>query len=130
MMNPPFNDPARQRRSPQPERARAHSAGPDLLKAWCGSAGRLLKPRGVMTLIWRADGLADVLRTLAGFGAVTVIPVYPRPDAAAVRILVRAARGSRAPMRLALGLVLNDAHGRPTATAEAILRDAAALPLE
>jgi tRNA1(Val) A37 N6-methylase TrmN6 len=130
MMNPPFNDPARQRRSPQAERARAHSAAATTLTAWCKSARRLLKARGIVTLIWRADGLADVLAALSGFGGITVLPVYPRADAPAIRVLVRGRMGSRAPLRLLPGLALNDAHGRPTAAAEAVLRDAAALPLE
>jgi tRNA1(Val) A37 N6-methylase TrmN6 len=129
MMNPPFNDPKRQRRSPRAERARAHSADPNMLKEWCKNAGRLLKAKGFVTLIWRADGLADVLAALDGFGATTVLPVHPRADAPAIRVLVRAAKGSRAPLRLLPGLVLNDADGRPTAAAEAVLRDAAPLPL-
>jgi hypothetical protein len=37
-------------------------------------------------------------------------------------------KGSRAPFALAPGLILNDADGRPSAAAEAILRDLAPLP--
>ena len=87
-------------------------------------------PSGTLTLIWRADGLADVLAALerrlrrrrgaAGPSA---------PDAAAIRVLVRAVKGSRAPLALLPGLMLNDADGQPTAEAEAILRGGAALPL-
>jgi tRNA1(Val) A37 N6-methylase TrmN6 len=77
----------------------------------------------MLTLIWRADGLGDVLSAIgAGFGGIAVRPVYPRPDAAAIRILVRAVKGSRAPLSLAGCLTLNDANARPTAEAEAILR--------
>ena len=78
----------------------------------------------VLTLIWRADGLGDVLSALGigGIGGIGVLPVYPRPDAAAIRILVRGVKGSRAPLSLAGGLTLNDANARPTAEAEAILR--------
>jgi tRNA1(Val) A37 N6-methylase TrmN6 len=129
MMNPPFNDPAQQRCSPKPERARAHSGGLDLLRAWCKSASRLLKPNGMVTLIWRADGLGDVLPALAGFGSIMIMPVHPRADSPAIRILVRATKGSRGPLRLLPGFVLNEADGRPSAAADAILRDAAALPL-
>ena len=129
MMNPPFNDPARQRCSPEPERARAHSGGLDLLRAWCKSASRLLKPNGMVTLIWRADGLGDVLPALAGLGGIAVMPVHPRADSPAIRILVQATKGSRGPLRLLPGFALNDADDRPTSAAEAILRDAVALPL-
>ncbi|MPZ58224.1 MAG: methyltransferase [Rhizobiales bacterium] len=129
LMNPPFNDPGASQTSPDPVRARAHAATAGTLVAWLATAARLLGDRGTVTLIWRADGLTDVLQALAGFGGIAVLPVHPRADAPAVRILVRATKGRRAPLRLLPGLVLNDVQGRPTAAAETILRDAAPLPL-
>jgi tRNA1(Val) A37 N6-methylase TrmN6 len=128
LMNPPFNDPAMSRGSPDAGRRRAHiSAG---IAPWIGSARRLLGVGGTVTLIWRADGLALVLAALApGFGAVAVQPVHPRPDAPAIRVLVRAVKGSRAPLALLPGLVLAGADGSPSAQAEAVLRHGAALPL-
>jgi tRNA1(Val) A37 N6-methylase TrmN6 len=129
LMNPPFNDPGAAQTSPDPARARAHAATAKTLTSWLATAARLLADRGTVTLIWRADGLAEVLQALAGFGGIAVMPVHPHADAAAVRILVRATKGRRAPLQLLPGLVLNDAHGRPSAAAEAILRDAAPLPL-
>ena len=65
----------------------------------------------------------------AVFGAVAVLPVYPKPDEPAVRILVRATKASRAPLAVLPGLVLNDASGRPTPEAEALLRAGATLPM-
>lgn len=128
LMNPPFNDPRRQRTSPDAGRALAHAAPRAVLVPWIKTAVRLLRPRGTLTLIWRADGLADVLTALVpAFGAVTVTPVHPAPDKPAIRILVTAVKASRAPLALAPPLVLADASGRPTAAAEAILRDGAAL---
>ena len=129
LMNPPFHDPSSARPSPDAARARAHVATDDTLTAWIATASRLLAGNGTVTLIWRADGLAEVLRTLDGFGAVVVLPVHPNPDAPAVRILVRAVKGRRTPLQLRPGLALNDAAGRPTAAAESILRDGAPLPL-
>ena len=83
-----------------------------------------------MTLIWRADGLAQVLAALAtSFGAVAVLPVHPRSDAPAIRILVRAEKGSRAPLSMLSGFSLNDATGHPTEAAEAVLRQGAPLTL-
>jgi tRNA1(Val) A37 N6-methylase TrmN6 len=129
LMNPPFNDPLRQRASPQPGRRLAHTASHARLAGWLGVAARLLKPNGVVTLVWRADGLLHALGALAPeFGATAVLPVHPRPDAAAVRVLLRAAKSSRAPLRLLPGFVLADAADRPTAEAEAVLRNNAVLP--
>jgi tRNA1(Val) A37 N6-methylase TrmN6 len=130
MMNPPFNDPARQRTSPDPRRQLAHMASCDVLMVWTRSAARLLRPGGTLTLIWRADGLADVLQALKpAFGAVQVLPVHPKAGAQAIRVLVRGTKASRAPLALLPGLFLNDAAGRPTDEAEAVLRGGAVLPL-
>jgi tRNA1(Val) A37 N6-methylase TrmN6 len=127
-MNPPFSDPARQNVSPDSKRRLAHAAPADTLTQWTRRAATLLTPSGTLTLIWRADGLADVLAAAdTGFGAIAVVPVYPRPNAAAIRILVRAVKGSRAPLALMPSLTLNDVDGQPTAEAEAILRGGAAL---
>jgi tRNA1(Val) A37 N6-methylase TrmN6 len=128
LMNPPFNDPARQNVSPDPQRRLAHTASADTLAQWMRRAAALLAPSGTLTMIWRADGLADVLAAAsADFGAATVLPIYPRPNAAAIRVLVRAVKGSHAPLALVPGLTLNDADRRPTAAAEAILRGGADL---
>ncbi len=128
LMNPPFNDPHRQPASPDADRRRAHVANDLTLSAWIGAAERLLVPRGTLTLIWRADGMRGVLDALdAGFGAVAVRPVHPRADVAAIRILVHAIKRGRAQLVLLPGLILNDDQGRPTAAAEAVLRDGTAL---
>jgi tRNA1(Val) A37 N6-methylase TrmN6 len=130
LMNPPFNDPERQNASPDPGRRLAHVAARSGLARWVGTAARLLEPGGVVTLIWRAAGLADALDALAkAFGAVVVLPVHPRPHAPAVRILLRAVKASRAPLTLLAGFTLADENGRPTPEAEEILRHGALLPL-
>jgi tRNA1(Val) A37 N6-methylase TrmN6 len=130
LMNPPFNDPVKQNVSPDASRALAHMADPDTLRLWTKSAARVLKPQGILTLIWRADGLADALNALAAdFGAVVVLPVHPRPGVPAIRVLVRAQKSGQAPPALLPGLELNDANGKPSAAAEAVLRGAEALPL-
>ncbi len=128
LMNPPFN--AAQNPSPDPARRLAHTADDDTLGLWIAIAARLLRQGGVLTLIWRADGLHAVLSTLAeDFGAVTVLPVHPKPQAPAIRVLVRAAKDARSPLALLPGLVLAAADGKPTAQAEAVLRDGAVLGL-
>ncbi len=81
LMNPPFNAP----QNPSPDRGRrlAHTASQETLAVWLSTAARLLRPSGAVTLIWRADGLGDVLAALAAdFGAVSVLPVHPKPGCA------------------------------------------------
>ena len=123
LMNPPFHDATKQNLSPDPHRRLAHAAALGLLPRWTAAAAQLLRPQGVLTLIWRADALADVQGALAGdFGGIAVLPVLPRSGADAIRVLVRAVKSGRdAPMTYP-ALVLNDEQGRPTAAAEAVLR--------
>jgi tRNA1(Val) A37 N6-methylase TrmN6 len=130
LMNPPFHDADRAQASPDARRRMAYLASSGTLATWIGTAARLLRPDGTLTLIWRADGLSELSGLLEGaFGAVTVQPVHPKPDVPAIRVLARATKGSRAPFGLLPGLVLNDSDGRPTGEAEAVLRGAEALPL-
>jgi tRNA1(Val) A37 N6-methylase TrmN6 len=128
LMNPPFHDADRSSASPDAARKAAHIAPVHSLDVWTTTALRLLRPGGVLTLIYRADALADVLSVLArGFGSIEVIPVQPKPDAPAIRVIIRAVKGSRAPLVVQSGLVLNDDAGRPSAIVEQILRGSGAL---
>jgi tRNA1(Val) A37 N6-methylase TrmN6 len=130
LMNPPFHDEISHQASPDPERALAHVGASTTLAAWVTTAAWMLRPRGTLTLIWRADRLLDVLSALAkAFGGTAVLPVHGKPGRSAIRILLRAVKGSRAPLELVPGLVLNDASGRPTPEAQAVLRDGAPLSL-
>lgn len=130
LMNPPFNDAARQQASPDTARAQAHVATPSTLTDWVHAARRILKPRGVLTLIWRADGIGEVLAALTrGFGSIALQPVHGRASSPAIRILVRAVKGGRAPAQIHPGLMLNDSSGVPTCEAQAVLAGNDALPL-
>ena len=130
LMNPPFHDATRQNLSPDPRRRLAHAAAPGLLRRWVASAAHLLKPQGVLTLIWRADALAEVQSALtAEFGGVAVLPVYPHPDAPAIRVLARAVISGGGAGVTYPGIILNNQDGKPTAAAEAVLRGAGTLSI-
>ena len=130
LMNPPFHDARRHNVSPDARRRLAHAGEPGLLARWIASAAFLLKPHGVLTLIWRADEVDDVLQILAGeFGAIAVLPVQPREGAPAIRVLVRAVKGGTGAPVYRAALILNDAQGRPTAAADALLRGGQKLTL-
>lgn len=129
LTNPPYLQSGAFTPPPDPARARAHVAGPGGLAAWLAGCMRLLKLGGTLTMIYRADGLAEVLAGLAGHGGIEVIPLWPGGAKPAKRMVVRARKGSRAPLVLHPGLVLHQADGRYTAAAEAVLRGAAPLPV-
>ncbi|MBA7481609.1 MAG: methyltransferase [Bradyrhizobium icense] len=130
LMNPPFNDSARHRASPDPARASAHVAGEDTLVRWIHAARRLLKSSGVLTLIWRADGIAEVLAALdRGFGSLVILPVHSEASLPAIRILVRAVKGGRAPTQILSALMLNSESGLPNKEVLEVLAGNGALPL-
>lgn len=130
LMNPPFNDRGRHRASPDVARASAHVAGGDTLQRWIHAARRILKSGGVLTLIWRADGIAEVLAALdRGFGSLAILPVHGEAGAPAIRILVRAVKGGRAPAQILPGLMLNDQSGLPNKRVQEILAGNGVLPL-
>lgn len=128
LMNPPFN--AAQNPSPDAARRAAHVAAERTLEQWCDAAARLLRTGGTMTLIWRADGLAEVLAALAAdFGAIMVLPIHGKTGSPAIRVVVCAIKDGKAPLKLLPGFALADADGKPTAAAETVLREGAVLPL-
>jgi tRNA1(Val) A37 N6-methylase TrmN6 len=130
LMNPPFNDPARHRASQDKARETAHVAGVATLENWVGAARKTLRSGGVLTLIWRADGLAGMLAALdRGFGSLAILPVHGSAKMPAIRLLVRAIKGGRAPMQIHAALVLNDEQSRPNTALQEILDGKGALPL-
>jgi len=109
-------------------RAATHEAGPGLA-AWVEFLTIAISPRGSLTLVLpsaRFDAAVAALRG-AGFGAVELLPLWPRLGVPAKRVLLRARKGARGPARVWPGLVLHETDGRFTAEAQAILRDAAPL---
>ena len=128
LANPPFFDNPDALRGPAAERRGAWMAD-DGLEAWIGFLSKAVREGGTITLIHRADRLADILRLLAPkVGSAQVRPVLPFADQPAKRVLVRAVKSGKAPMRLLPALVLHDREGgKHTAQAEAILRGEAAL---
>lgn len=130
LMNPPFNDPARHRVSPDRAREIAHVATATTLANWVHAARRILKPKGMLTLIWRADGIAEVLSALDhGFGSLEILPVHGDAKAPANRVLVRATKGGRTPTQIHAALMLNDESGVPNKKVQEILAGEGILPL-
>ena len=128
LMNPPFNE-AADRASPDALRRTAHVMEDGLFGRWLRTAAALVKPRGGLALIARPQSLGEILAALDGrFGAARILPVHPRPHEAAIRILLRAVRGSRAGLSLMPPLVLHDDEGNGfSARAEAAINGGLAL---
>lgn len=122
--NPPFFAAGEVRASPDAARAQAHVFAGGTLDDWVRVAAATLVPKGVLTLIFKGDGLGDILAACTGrFGAVSIVPVHPRAGAAAHRLIVTAIKGSRARPAILPGLVLHPAESHAyLPEADAILR--------
>ena len=130
LMNPPFNDSARHRASPDTARASAHVATSATLEGWIHAARRILKSGAMLGLIWRADGIAEVLAALGrGFGSLSIVPVHADAATPAIRVLIRAIKGGKAPTQLQAALMLNDESTLPNKQVQDILAGRGALPL-
>jgi tRNA1(Val) A37 N6-methylase TrmN6 len=136
LANPPYFVPASGTAARDPGREAANREQTPLA-LWIGTARARLKPRGWLTLIQDAARLPECLAELrAGFGAVTVLPLQPRPGRPASRVLIRARKGARAPFRLLPPFLVHEATRHPgdrpdfTAAADAVLREGAALPFD
>jgi len=127
LTNPPYLDARAARISPDAARVQAHVMPDGELGTWMATACDLVRPGGLVVAIHRADALPALLSALDGFGGITVRPVQPRDATAAVRVLVQAKRGSRAPFRLLPPLVLHSEGGGFTALADALHRGEAGL---
>ena len=119
--NPPFH-PAGGRASPDPLRQSARAVpDEDFLARWIRSAAALLEHGGLFAMIARPDSLAQILAAAERrLGDVRILPVHAKPDAPAMRILVQARKGSRAPLSLRPGLVLHGLDGKLTTIGQSV----------
>jgi tRNA1(Val) A37 N6-methylase TrmN6 len=117
MANPPFHEEGRVRGARDVGRAGAHVMRKEGLAAWMRFFAAMAAPGALLTLIHRPESLAEILQLLGGrFGGVTIFPLHPRRDEAAVRIIVQAKKGSRGAPSLVPGMVLHLADGSYTAS--------------
>ncbi|MEM6710721.1 MAG: methyltransferase [Pseudomonadota bacterium] len=108
----------------------AHTIDNASLNAWMRTAASCLKPGGSITIIFSADGLTDLFKALDGrFGAVVVKGLHPLKEKPAERVLVRAIKGRKTPLRILPGLIVHDEGGAYSQEARAILQGGRAIDL-
>ncbi len=130
MANPPYLEAGTATLPPDKARALAVGEGAADLAAWIRFALAMVRVRGSITLIHRADRLDALLTAFSGkAGEIVVFPLWPGLGKPAKRVLVRARRGIETPLKLLPGLVLHEPDGKYTAAADTVLREAAALVL-
>jgi tRNA1(Val) A37 N6-methylase TrmN6 len=128
LANPPFHDDASGTRARWPLKAVAHAMTWGALELWLKFMARMTEPGGRATIIHKAEALPLILKGFENrFGAITVLPIHPRSGEPAIRVIVDGIKGSRAPLKIASGLVLHGDGNGFLPEIDAILRHGAAL---
>lgn len=125
--NPPFFDTGT--RAAEPGRAAARHMDATALDLWVKTAAGCAAGGGEIIFVYPAETLAPLLAAFAQrFGAITILPLTPRPGVPASRVLIRGIKGSRAPLALLASRALHDVDGNAFAPAfDAIFRGTARL---
>lgn len=128
MANPPYLETERANPHSQHGKELSHVEGDVSLEHWAKFALLMVKPKGVVTFIHRADRLDAVLQYFSGkLGELVIYPLWPGEGKPAKRVLIRGRKNSQGPTTLSPGMVLHGPDGRYTHEAEAILRHGAGL---
>lgn len=95
--------------TPSPLKVRATAMQVALpISAWVEAAGRRLKPGGWLTIITGADSLPQMLTAMGDkLGSAVVLPLAAREGREALRVILRARKGGRAPFRLLAPFVIH-----------------------
>lgn len=129
MTNPPYYEYNRSQSSPIPGKAQANTETVNLGK-WIKACLKFLKPKGVFTMIHRAERLTEILYHLRSrVGDLVVYPLWPGPSKNARRILIQGRKNIRGELRLAQGITLHGGAEKYTPEAEAVLRHAQTIVL-
>ncbi|WP_428391497.1 tRNA1(Val) (adenine(37)-N6)-methyltransferase [Lichenicoccus sp.] len=128
--NPPWHR-ANASASPLARRDLARRAAPGLLESWIAALAPLLTRSASLTLILPAASHAQASGAMldSGFGAVTLLPLWPKAGVAAKIVLLQGRAGSAAGGGVLPGLVLHKAGGGYTEDADRVLRGGEALYL-
>ena len=115
--------------APAAERSAARHMGDADLDRWAKTAATHAAPGGEVVFVYPAAALGRLLAAFeTRFGAITVLPLLPREGEPASRLLIRAIKGSRAPLTLLASRALHESTGRAFKPAfEAICRGATRL---
>lgn len=123
MANPPYLEAARGRVSANPIKAKANHESTADLDQWAKFCLLMVKPKGTVTFIYRADRLSEILTYFSGkLGDIIIYPLWPSNKKSAKRVLVRGVKNSNGALKLMPGMILHQEDGKFTNDAEAILR--------
>lgn len=128
--NPPYLDAGTHTPSPSKEKATAlyHDDENVSVKDWIEAGFRHLKHGGSFTIVHRADHTDKIIQAFgAWFGAIDIIPLWPRAGDNAKRVIIRAIKNRKSPAVFHAGIPLHNADGSYTPEADDILRGRAVI---
>jgi tRNA1(Val) A37 N6-methylase TrmN6 len=122
--NPPFFESGRGTASPAARRAAARHMPAAALDHWVRAAVTAATADGEIIFIVPVASLGAILAAFEPrLGAIVILPLAPRPGTAAIRILVRGVKQSRAPLSLLAARPIHGVEGHAFAPEiEAVLR--------
>ena len=128
MANPPFLVANKAISSPVNTKNIANMEGDANLSHWIDFILKMLKPKGGLTMIHRADRIDEILSLLYGrAGDITIIPLFPFAGRDAKRVIIRARKSTNGAAKLTSGLILHAENNRYTKQTDNILRHNAGL---
>jgi tRNA1(Val) A37 N6-methylase TrmN6 len=124
--NPPYLEAGAHLRSPSKEKATAmgHEDKDVSVKDWVDAAHFCLKSNGTFTMIHRSDKTDKIILAMGKrFGAIQIIPLWPKVGENAKRVIIRAIKDRKSPTTLYAGVTLHNEDGGYSDVAEHILRE-------
>ncbi len=129
--NPPYYEKGSVTTSPYSSKAIAHGSDMDDLGFWVQRCLRMVRPKGYLSLVHRADRLDDIIMALKPkAGSILIYPLFSKAGEDANRIIIRAQKGGKGLLSLKSGLIVHKSDGKYTDAAEKILRHAQFLDIE
>ncbi len=133
--NPPYMKSGAHISSPSKSKALAmgHIEENIDIKDWIACAHRHIKGQGSLTIIHDAGQIDNIIHALYGkngnkkFGAIEIIPIFPRKNTPAKRIIIRAYKHKKSPATIHQGIIMHKENGDYTNEADNILRYAKSL---
>ena len=130
LANPPFHTQGRGTAAADTTKAAANAMAEGSLIDWSRFLAAMARPSGTAAVIHKAEALAALLAACEGrFGALKVLPIHPRQEAAAIRVIVHGIKGSRAPLCLLPQLTLHGDDNAFRPEIERVLRGGAGLEI-
>ena len=130
MANPPYHEREKTTLSKVPLKGVANTEGEATLSDWVTFCCLMVRPKGTVTFIHRADRLDALLALMNGkLGDLVVFPLWPGLGKDAKRIIVQGRKNTLGPTRLTQGLVIHEQDHSLTQDAEDVLRRGLGLAL-